>query len=455
MIHAGKRPLDPGGDKDMVCGLDVCDEIDELDDNSFSDTYVNDREGDFTDEVTGVTLLRDDVAKARMEEMKWYEKYQAFDEVTDETCVLRTGRKPISCRWRDINKGDSERVEVRSRLAAREIKQKGIDSYFAGTAPLALVRCVLSRAATLSKTGKGRQLMVPDAKRAFLHADALTETCVKPPHLREAERCWLLKKCMCGTLPAAAGWQHFVQKVGTDIGLLSSSCSPCAFGHSTRDLDMVVHGDDFLVVGDGDDFDWLFKKLNEKLELVQKARLGPGYDSEATVWNRCVTYSDSGLTWEADPRHAELALAELGLQPARPQTSPGGTKPSAPLDQEELESDGQTAYHSVSARLAYQALDRPDIAFACKECSRAVGKATRADLTRLKRIGRDLLCTPRVVWEFTVQYEESIVLIDGLSDADAAGCPKTRRSTSGGCLRVGQDTLATCDVQRLWTHVGS
>ena len=104
---------------------------------------------------------------------------------------------------------------------------------------------------------------------------------------------------------------------------------------------------------------------------------------------------------------------------------------------------GQTAYHSVSARLAYLALDRPDLAFACKECSRAVGKATRADLTRLKRIGRYLLYTPRAVWEFTVQYEESIVLIDGLSDADAAGCPKTRRSTSGGCLRVGQHTLAT------------
>ena len=31
VIHAGKRPLDPGGDKDMVCGLDVCDELDELD----------------------------------------------------------------------------------------------------------------------------------------------------------------------------------------------------------------------------------------------------------------------------------------------------------------------------------------------------------------------------------------------------------------------------------------
>ena len=129
--------------------------------------------------------------------------------------------------------------------------------------------------------------MVLDATRAFLHADALT---VKPPHLRDTERCWLLKKCVFGTLPAAAGWQHLVQKVGTDIGLLSSSNGPCAFGHSSRDLDMVVHGDDFIVAGDGDDLDWLSQKLNEKLELVQKARLGPGYNSEATVLNRCVTY---------------------------------------------------------------------------------------------------------------------------------------------------------------------
>ena len=63
-ISAGNRPLEAGSDDDMVCGLDVCDELDELDKNSFSDTYVNDRGGDYTDEVTGVTLLRDDVAKS-------------------------------------------------------------------------------------------------------------------------------------------------------------------------------------------------------------------------------------------------------------------------------------------------------------------------------------------------------------------------------------------------------
>ena len=203
------------------------------------------------------------------------------------------------------------------------------------------------------------------------------------------------------------------------------ACSAQAIVHVRSDTQHEIWT--WLCIGDGDDLDWLLKKLNEKLELVQKARLGPGYDNEATVLNRCVTYSDSGLTWEADPRHAELAVAEIGPQSARPQTSSGGAKPSAPLDHEELFPDGQQAYHSVSARLAYLASDRPDIAFACKECSRAVGKATRADLIRLKRIGRYLLHTPRAVSEFPLQQEESIVLIDGLSDADGAGCSKMRR----------------------------
>ena len=97
----------------------------------------------------------------------------------------------------------------------------------------------------------------------------------------------------------------------------------------------------------------------------------------------------------------------------------------------------------MPARLAYLASDRLNIAFACKVCRRAVGKATRAGLARLKRIGRYLLYTPSAVWEFPLQQEQSIVPIDGLSDADAAGCPKTMRSISGGCLRVGEHTLAT------------
>ena len=120
----------------------MCDELHE----HSSDVYVNDGERGYNDEGTGGTLLRDDVAKALAEEMAWYEKFKAFVELTDDTCVSLTGRKPLSCRWRDINKRDNERAEVRSRLVAREIKQIGIESSVAETAPSAPVRYVISRA---------------------------------------------------------------------------------------------------------------------------------------------------------------------------------------------------------------------------------------------------------------------------------------------------------------------
>ena len=63
--------------------------------------------------MTGATLLRGDVSKARTEEMAWCNKFETYEEATDETCLPRTDRKPISCRRKVINKGDSERVEVR------------------------------------------------------------------------------------------------------------------------------------------------------------------------------------------------------------------------------------------------------------------------------------------------------------------------------------------------------
>ena len=40
----------------------------------------------------------------------------------------------------------------------------------------------------------------------------------------------------------------------------------CAFGHASRDFDMVVHGDDCFVAGCGGDLDWLSQNLNEGVD---------------------------------------------------------------------------------------------------------------------------------------------------------------------------------------------
>ena len=54
---------------------------------------------------------------------------------------------------------------------------------------------------------------------------------------------------------AGAGWQYLFHEVCADIDLFCASNCPCAFGHSTRVLDMVLRVDDFIVAGCGDDLD--------------------------------------------------------------------------------------------------------------------------------------------------------------------------------------------------------
>ena len=156
------------------------------------------------------------------------------------------------------------------------------------------------------------------------------------------------------------------------------------FGHG----DMVVHDDDFIVAGCGDDLDWLSQKLNEKLELVPKARLGPGYDSEATVLNRCVVDDDSGQSWQWQNSDSSRRVHR------RAQAAPSRVHN---LTMKKWSLTDRKPTTACQQDWAYLAADQPDIVFARKECIRAVGKATRANLTRLKRIGRYLLHAPRAV----------------------------------------------------------
>ena len=79
--NSGKGPLEPDGDDEMVCCLEVCDELHD------GTSYVANGDEDFTDEMTGATLLRDDVAKARAEDIAWHDKFEAYVEVTDITCL--------------------------------------------------------------------------------------------------------------------------------------------------------------------------------------------------------------------------------------------------------------------------------------------------------------------------------------------------------------------------------
>ena len=71
-------------------------------------------------------------------------------------------------KWVDTNKGSDEVPVIGSRLVARDFREKGDKDrhdLFAATHPLELKRMLLSKAASLHRSGKRRKLLFIDVKR--------------------------------------------------------------------------------------------------------------------------------------------------------------------------------------------------------------------------------------------------------------------------------------------------
>ena len=76
------------------------------------------------DDVTGKPLKPELVHKARQGEIEELERLEVFDKVPLDECWKNTGKPPITARWLDINKGDDNDENYRSRYVAKEIKKK-------------------------------------------------------------------------------------------------------------------------------------------------------------------------------------------------------------------------------------------------------------------------------------------------------------------------------------------
>jgi len=105
-------------------------------------------------------------------------------------------------------------------------------------------------------------------------------------------------------------------------------------------------------------------------------------------------------------------------------------------------------YRGVAARLNYLAPDRADIGYAVKEAARDMSAPRQSSMRKLRKIGRYLIGKPRLVSKFA--WQEWPSLVSAFTDSDWAGCARTAKSTSGGCICIGEHVLKTyCKQQRV------
>ena len=176
----------------------------------------------------------DDVSSAKLDplkviaagklEMEYAEK-KAGVEQNPRKLANSKGWEMIKSRWLDINQGDEENPNYRSRFVGKEFTDREIEGLFAATPPLEALRLLLSWAATSgtgpkadATPGRDRSILIADVSRAFFEAPARRDVCVEllEEALAEGESApevvGKLEASLYGTRDASANWQDEVKK---------------------------------------------------------------------------------------------------------------------------------------------------------------------------------------------------------------------------------------------------
>ncbi|GKE02879.1 ribonuclease H-like domain-containing protein [Tanacetum coccineum] len=98
-----------------------------------------------------------------------------------------------------------------------------------------------------------------------------------------------------------------------------------------------------------------------------------------------------------------------------------------------------TLYRSLAGSLQYLTFTRPDISYAVQQVCLHMHDPQEPHLSALKRILRYVQGTLHYGWQL---FSFSTTDLVAYSDADWAGCPTTRRSTSGYCVFLANNLLS-------------
>ncbi len=418
---------------------------------------------EFVDDVTGEPLDKEEATAARRLEMKFFKQKGVYTKVKRQAWM-----KVISTKWLDVNKGDSTNRNYRARLVGREIKRDKREDLFAATPPLESLRMIISICAGHQherSPSDNNIIMTNDVKRAYFHAPATRPIFIQIPKEDREEgdddKVGQLNLSLYGTRDAAQNWARTVSNVMTSLGFKIGEHSPCNFRHEERNIALTIHGDDFTSTGREAELRWLDCELKKKFELKTEF-LGPDprrHVQQLRVLNRVISWQRDGLTYEADQRHAELLIRELGLEYGKPVATAGSRDDMAKASTVEVDGEGKvvtatddddspllapgeaTKFRALTARANYLAQDRPEAQYAIKEVARRMATPRERDWNLLKRLGRYLIGAPRAVFHY--YWQRLPTYLDAFVDSDWAGCKGTCRSTSGGGAKVGFHTIKT------------
>ena len=341
----------------MVCQdlVDGCYEINHIQHDDDQEDWRR-----FWDDISGEQLDTNLTCEARADKIKAVHEMGVYRKVPVSMCFKETGKRPIGTRWVDTNKGDELQPKIRSRLVAQELNRSKQPELFAATPPIEFIKFLVSCCASSPWSGRPTRLMVNDVRKAYFYAEATRRVFVALPDEDrkegEEEMCALLLESLYGTRDAAFNWTAAYTRVLCEtLGFAKGQSSPCSFRHEGRGINLAVHGDDFFSKGTAEDLKWFSDELLKHFQIKTEV-LGPdvsaGEVPEIRFLNRVIAWTSKGIPWEADPRHAELIIRQLGLEDGKtkPACTPGTKDESKQSKGAGDENEGSDDIYSIDSK---------------------------------------------------------------------------------------------------------
>nr|XP_033513602.1 uncharacterized mitochondrial protein AtMg00810-like isoform X2 [Nicotiana tomentosiformis] len=241
-----------------------------------------------------------------------------------------------------------------------------------------------------------------------------------------------LHKSLYGLKQAPRAWFDRLSKFLIYIWFKCSQADPSLFTLHKESITvlMLIYIDDIVLTGNNDIFlEDLIKKLQSEFSLKDLGQLHYFLGLEVQYFPRGITISQSRYAKELLDRARLTNCSHINTSMAlKSQPSPQGSKTIDP-----------TEYRSLVGALQYLTYTRPDIVHAVNKVCQHLQYPREEHMRTVKRILRYLKGTTDYSLKFLSQ---SPFKLYGYCDAYWAGCPDTRRSTSGFCIFLGANCIS-------------
>jgi transposase InsO family protein len=353
------------------------------------------------------------------------------------------------------NNLNGQRVRYKGRLVARGDRQRE-DSYsetFAPTTRWATVRAFAAFAnqhdLDLRQLDVTTAFLIPELpshERVFIHPPDGVEG-VPPGCVFE------LRKSLYGLKQAGRAWYGVLDTKLKSLGFVPSFADPCLYirRRGGRTCMVLTYVDDILLAGSTADVADITADLSKSFAMTDggepKTFLGVHFARDRV--RRTITLSQHA--------YARDVLKRFGMQQCVPSDSPAPSKrlsaKDSPQNEEERAAMKKFPYRAAVGALLYlSTATRPDLAQAVSQVARFCENPGPQHWNAVLRIFRYLAGT--VTRGLTYHHNPSFSLF-GYADADDAGCPDTRKSTSGFLFMYGSAPVSWKSKMQQFTTLSS